>query len=243
MLVPLGPLPSMAATYVACSVASFRLVTSGGMRVQIGDAGITSGASPVILVPQDVDSNVQTSPGLIAVPVETVQTPAHLPEQEPTLTPDFTGQRVEMIDLYIKEADEMFYGILCQEDDDIKVTWVPGEQDLSLCILPDATPPTAMRTPPMRTVRRVLPTNSSPAAFSPEALANRMRRVRRKLCQLEAELAFLRAQQDHTPPPSRITSDPYSPVSGRAQTVRTPPTGHGTHSSPVVIGDSPVVLD
>ncbi len=100
---------------------------------------------------------------------------------------------------------------------------------------------------PMRTVRRVLPTDSSPAAFSPEALANRMRRVRRKLCQLEAELAFLRTQQQHarhTPPPSRITSDPYSPVPARDQTVlNTPPTGHGTHSSPVVLGDSPVVLD
>ena len=242
MLVPLGPLPSMAATYVACSVASFRLVTSGGMRVQIGDAGNPSGDPQALLVPQDADSNVQT-PALVAVPVETVQTPAHLPEQEPTLTPDFTGQRVVMIHLHIKEADEMYYGILCQEYNDIKVTWVPGEQDLSLLILPDASPPSAMTTPPMSTVRRVLPTNSSPAAFSPEALANRMRRVRRKLCQLEAELAFLRAQQDHTPPPSRITSDPYSPVPARDQTVRTPPTGHGTHSSPVVISDSPVVLD
>jgi hypothetical protein len=217
------------------------------MRVQIGDAGNPSGASPVILVPQDPISNVQTSPGLVAVPVETVQTPARLPEQEPTLTPDLTGKPVEMIELYVKDADEMYYGILCQEYNDIKVTWVPGEQDLSLRILPDATPPSAMTTPPMRTVRRVLPTDSSPAAFSPEALANRMRRVRRKLCQLEAELAFLRTQQQHarhTPPPSRITSDPYSPVPARDQTVlNTPPTGHGTHSSPVVIGDSPVVLD
>jgi hypothetical protein len=214
------------------------------MRVQIGDAGITSGASQALPVPQDVDSNVQTSPGLIAVPVETVQTPGRLPEQEPTLTPDLTGKPVEMIELYVKDADEMYYGILCQEYNDIKVTWVPGEQDLSLRILPDATPPSAMTTPPMRTVRRVLPTDSSPAAFSPEALANRLRRVRRKICQLQAELSFLRAQQDPTPPPSRITSDPYSPVPARDQTVlNTPPTGHGTHSSPVVIGDSPVVLD
>ena len=227
----------MAATYVACSVASFRLVTSGGMRVQSGDAGNPSGASPVLPVPQDPISNVQT-PALVAVPVETVQTPAHLPEQQPLpVTPDLTGKRVEMIELHMTKEDENEYGILCDYGDQYKVVWVPGEQILDLCI---ATPPSAMATPPLR---RVLPTDSSPAAFSPEALANRMRRVRRKLCRLEAELAFLRAQQDRTPPPSRITSDPYSPVPARAQTVRTPPTGHGTHSSPVVISDSPVVLD
>ena len=236
MLVPLGPLPSMASTYVACSVASFRQVTSGGMRVQIGDAGITSGASPVILVPQDPISNVQTSPALVAVPVGS--TPLTSVQQPLPVTPDLTRRgAIEMIELHMTKEHENEYGILCDYGNKIKVVWVPGEEILDLCI---ATPP-SITTPPLR---RVLPTNSSPAAFSPEALANRMRRVRRKLCQLEAELAFLRAQQDHTPPPSRITSDPYSPVPGRDQTVlNTPPTGHGTHSSPVVIGDSPVVLD
>ena len=208
------------------------------MRVQIGDAGITSGDPQALLVPQDPISNVQT-PALVAVPVETVQTPAHLPEQEPTLTPDLTRSKtIEMIELHMTKEDENEYGILCDYGNKIKVVWVPGEEILDLSI---ATPPSAMmETPPLR---RVLPTDSSPAAFSPDALANRMRRVRRKLCRLEAELAFLRAQQHHTPPPSRITSDPYSPVPARAQTVRTPPTGHGTHSSPVVISDSPVVLD
>jgi hypothetical protein len=133
--------------------------------------------------------------------------------------------------------DENEYGILCDYGNKIKVVWVPGEEILDLTI---ATPPSAMLTPPLR---RVLPTNASPAAFSPQATAVRVRRFRRKLCRLEAELTFLRAQQDHTPPPSRITSDPYSPVPARAQTVLTPPTGHGTNSSPVVIPDSPVVLD
>ena len=237
MLVPLGPLPSMAATYVACSVASFRLVTSGGMRVQSGDAGITPGDPQALLVPQDADSNVQTSPALVAVPVGS--TPLTSVQQPLPVTPDLTRrQAIEMIELHMTKEDENEYGILCDYGNKIKVVWVPGEEILDLSI---ATPPSAMmETPPLR---RVLPTDSSPAAFSPDALANRMRRVRRKLCRLEAELAFLRAQQDHTPPPSRITSDPYSPVPARAQTVRTPPTGHGTHSSPVVISDSPVVLD
>lgn len=239
MLVPLGPLPSMAATYVACSVASFRLVTSGGMRVQIGDAGITSGASPVILVPQDPISNVQTSPALVAVPVGS--TPLTSVQQPLPVTPDLTRrQTIEMIDLHMTNGNENEYGILCDYGNKIKVVWVPGEEILDLCIATPP-PPSAITTPPLR---RVLPTNASPAAFSPQATADRVRRIRRKLCRLEAELAFLRAQQDHTPPPSRITSDPYSPVPGRDQTVlNTPPTGHGTHSSPVVISDSPVVLD
>jgi hypothetical protein len=207
------------------------------MRVQIGDAGITSGASQALLVPQDPISNVQT-PALVAVPVGS--TPLTSVQQPLPVTPDLTRrQTIEMIELHMTKDDENEYGILCDYGDDkYKVVWVPGEQILDLSF---ATPPSAMLTTPP--LRRVLPTDSSPAAFSPQALANRMRRVRRKLCRLEAELAFLRAQQDHTPPPSRITSDPYSPVPGRAQTVRTPPTGHGTHSSPVVIGDSPVVLD
>jgi hypothetical protein len=207
------------------------------MRVQIGDAGITAGDPQALLVPQDPISNVQTSPGLIAVPVGS--TPLPSVQQPLPVTPDFTHRKtIDMIELHMTKDDENEYGILCDYGNKYKVVWVPGEQALDLCI---ATPPSAMLTPPLR---RVLPTDSSPAAFSPEALANRMRRVRRKLCRLEAELAFLRAQQDHTPPPSRITSDPYSPVPGRDQTVlNTPPTGHGTHSSPVVISDSPVVLD
>jgi len=227
----------MAATYVACSVASFRLVTSGGMRVQIGDAGNPSGDPQALLVPQDPISTVQTSPALVAVPVGS--TPLTSVQQQLPVTPDLTRrQAIEMIDLHMTNGNENEYGILCDYGGKIKVVWVPGEEILDLSF---ATPPSAMRTPPLR---RVLPTDSSPAAFSPIALADRVRRIRRKVCRLEAELAFLRAQQDHTPPPSRVTSDPYSPVSGRAQTVpNTPPTGHGTHSSPVVIGDSPVVLD
>jgi hypothetical protein len=208
------------------------------MRVQIGDAGNPSGDPQALLVPQDPIPNVQTLPGLVAVPVGS--TPLTSVQQPLPATPDLTrrGQPIEMIELHMTKEDENEYGIFCDYGDKYKVVWVPGEQILNLCI---ATPPSAMATPPLR---RVLPTDSSPAAFSPEALANRVRRIRRKVCRLQAELSFLRAQQDHTPPPSRITSDPYSPVSGRAQTVpNTPPTGHGTHSSPVVIGDSPVVLD
>jgi hypothetical protein len=207
------------------------------MRVQSGDAGNPSGASPVLLVPQDPISNVQTSPGLIAVPVGS--TPLTSVQQPLPVTPDLTRRKtIEMIELHVTKDDENEYGILCDYGDKYKVVWVPGEQILDLSF---ATPPSAMLTPPLR---RVLPTDSSPAAFSPQALANRVRRVRRKLWRLEAELAFLRAQQDRTPPPSRITSDPFSPVPARDQTVlNTPPPGHGTHSSPVVLGDSPVVLD
>jgi hypothetical protein len=210
--------------------------------VQIGDAGITSGASPVLPVPQDPISNVQT-PALVAVPVS--PPPVTSVQQQLPVTPDFTTpvQRrfvVECIRLQIRQRDgnvERWCGLLRDVFGTLSITWLPDGDDLEITMSPydPSTPRTRFPC--------LIPTDHSPPAslFTNEATAARLLTINRQLAMLEAEVAF---HQSRLPsPPRRTTSDPYSPVSARAQTVRTPPTGHGTHSSPVVIGDSPVVLD
>ena len=207
----------------------------------IGLARIPSGVFAGTIVPPDAISATHSPAGLVAVPVASVQTPP--PVQQPLpATPNLTGTPIPMVDLYYKDKNNevaSFYGIVI-DDEKIKLRWVPGDTELLLNALPS--PISAMQTPP---IRRVLPTDFSPSAVPASKIADRMKRIRRKLSMYEAELSFFRAQMERftTPPPGRITSV-YSPAPARAQTVpRTPPTGSGTHSSPVVIGDSPVVLD
>ena len=205
---------------------------------RIGRARIPSGVFAGTIVPPDAISATHSPARLVAVPVESVQTPVSVQQPLP-VTPDLTGTPIPMVDLFYKDKNgdgENFYGIVVDADK-IKLRWVPGDTELILNAL--SSPSSAMQTPP---IRRVLPTDFSPSAVPASKIAERMKRIRRKLAMYEAELSFFRAQMERctTPPPGRITSV-YSPAPARAQTV--PTTGSGTHSSPVVIGDSPVLLD
>ena len=210
---------------------------------RIGLARIPSGVFAGTTVPAGAISATHSPARLVAAPV---QTPVSVQQQQPLpVTPDFKSA-ISMVDLRInaRDGDEAcsYAGVLIRGDEnDVRLCWLPGDaNELILSTL--ESPGSAMMTPP---IRQVFATDFSPTAIPANQISARIKRINRKLSKYQAELSFFRAQLDHyaTPPPCRITSV-YSPVPARAQTVpTTPPTGSGTHSSPVVIGDSPVVLD
>ena len=206
---------------------------------RIGRARIPSGVFAGTKVPRDSISARHSPARLVASPV---QTPVSVQQQPPLSdTPDFKNA-ISMVDLRInpRDGDEArsYAGVLIRGDEnDVRLCWLPGDaNDLILSTL--ESPGSAMMTPP---IRHVLPTDFSPTAIPANQISARIKRINRKLCKYQAELSFFRSQLDHyaTPPPCRITSV-YSPA-------QTPPTGSGTHSSPVNLTksppSSPVVLD
>ena len=206
---------------------------------RIGLARIPSGVFAGTIVPPDAISATHSPASLVAVPV---QTPVSVQQQQPLpVTPDFKNA-ISMVDLRInaRDGDEArsYAGVLIRGDEnDVRLCWLPGDaNELILSTL--ESPGSAMMTPP---IRHVLPTDFSPTAIPANQISARIKRINRKLCKYQAELSFFRSQLDHyaTPPPCRITSV-YSPA-------QTPPTGSGTHSSPVNLTksppSSPVVLD